>query len=193
MTATVSVVTREANDIITVPAAAFRFRPPVVEENRGWSLQRLFMPRIRGVATATNRPQLTDGTRTALRAEERRPGTGQGQDRARPTARRRRSCRGFERGRSGVVGSEQAAEAGSGHAARAAALLRQGLEDLRRGRGPRQRAGRRQPVDRPRRFRRHHGAVRLRQVDGDEHHRLPRYADRRALLASRHRRRTARP
>ena len=46
MTATVQVVTREAKDVITVPAAAFRYRPPVVERNSGWNLQRLFMPRM---------------------------------------------------------------------------------------------------------------------------------------------------
>ena len=41
-----------------------------------------------------------------------------------------------------------------------------------------------EPVDRARRFRRHHGPVRLRQVDGDEHHRLPRHADRRDATRS---------
>jgi HlyD family secretion protein len=46
MTATVSVVTREAKDIVTVPSAAFRFRPPAPEARRGWSLQNLFMPRM---------------------------------------------------------------------------------------------------------------------------------------------------
>lgn len=63
MTATVSVVTRQADGIVTVPASAFRFRPPVVERNSGWSLQRLFMPRMR----AGRPPQQAvsnDGTRT---------------------------------------------------------------------------------------------------------------------------------
>ena len=83
-----------------------------------------------------------------------------------------------------VTGSTQAGQLTRGMPP-ALIVLRQGLEDLWRGRGARQRAGRRRPVDRPRRFRRHHGPVRLRQVDGDEHHRLPRYAERRALLASR--------
>jgi HlyD family secretion protein len=65
MTATVSVVTREAKDVITVPATAFRFRPPVVEKSRGWSLQRLFMPRIRmGGNRGDQQPQSTDGSRT---------------------------------------------------------------------------------------------------------------------------------
>lgn len=62
MTATVSVVTRQADGIVTVPASAFRFRPPVVERSSGWSLQRLFMPRMR-----TGRPPeqavSNDGTR----------------------------------------------------------------------------------------------------------------------------------
>lgn len=64
MTATVSVVTREANDIITVPAAAFRFRPPVVEKSRGWSLQSLFMPRMQRRGDRDQGAVSTDGTRT---------------------------------------------------------------------------------------------------------------------------------
>jgi HlyD family secretion protein len=47
MTATVAVVTKEAKDIITVPSAAFRYRPPQTERRSGWSLQNLFMPRMR--------------------------------------------------------------------------------------------------------------------------------------------------
>ncbi|MGE0499322.1 MAG: efflux RND transporter periplasmic adaptor subunit [Rhizobiaceae bacterium] len=63
MTATVSIVTREAKDVVTVPAAAFRFRPPVLRESQGWSLERLFMPRGR---VFNRRPQATasDGSRT---------------------------------------------------------------------------------------------------------------------------------
>lgn len=63
MTATVSVVTREANGIVTVPAAAFRFRPPVVEKSGGWSLQQLFMPRMRA-PRPTQAATTNDGTRT---------------------------------------------------------------------------------------------------------------------------------
>lgn len=65
MTATVSVVTRQANDILLIPSAAFRFTPPRTEENRGWSLQRLFMPRMPrpgGGRRAATRE--TDGSRT---------------------------------------------------------------------------------------------------------------------------------
>lgn len=47
MTATVAVVTREAKDVLTVPAAAFRFSPPAASESRGFSLRDLFMPRMR--------------------------------------------------------------------------------------------------------------------------------------------------
>lgn len=46
MTATVSVVTREARDVLTVPAAAFRFSPPVERESSGFSLRNAFMPRM---------------------------------------------------------------------------------------------------------------------------------------------------
>ena len=70
MTATVSVVTREAADIITVPASAFRFRPPAIETSSGWSLQRLFMLRLPRSGRSDRSPQPTDGTRTlyALKA-----------------------------------------------------------------------------------------------------------------------------
>jgi HlyD family secretion protein len=64
MTATVSVVTRQATGIVTVPAAAFRFRPPVVERSSGWSLQRLFMPRFPRSGSREQGPLSTDGTRT---------------------------------------------------------------------------------------------------------------------------------
>jgi HlyD family secretion protein len=64
MTATVSVVTREAKDVITVPAAAFRYRPPVVERSAGWSLQRLFMPRMPRGAGRPAPTASVDGTRT---------------------------------------------------------------------------------------------------------------------------------
>lgn len=46
MTATVSVVTREAKGVVTVPAAAFRFSPPTTE-TRAFSLRDMFMPRMR--------------------------------------------------------------------------------------------------------------------------------------------------
>lgn len=46
MTATVSVVTREAKGVVTVPAAAFRFSPPTAD-TRAFSLRDLFMPRMR--------------------------------------------------------------------------------------------------------------------------------------------------
>ena len=46
MTATVAVVTREAKDVVTVPAAAFRFSPPAAD-TRAFSLRDLFMPRMR--------------------------------------------------------------------------------------------------------------------------------------------------
>ena len=65
MTATVSVVTREAKDVITVPSAAFRYRPPVVDAQ----------PRLEPAATCScracraapagrRRPSRPDGTRT---------------------------------------------------------------------------------------------------------------------------------
>lgn len=62
MTATVSVITREAKDVLAVPSAAFRYRPPVVEPSRGWSLDSLFRPPARRPRGDT-RPQRTDGSR----------------------------------------------------------------------------------------------------------------------------------
>jgi HlyD family secretion protein len=47
MTATVSVVTREARGVVAVPAAAFRFSPPVAEQRRAFNLRDVFMPRMR--------------------------------------------------------------------------------------------------------------------------------------------------
>lgn len=62
MTATVSIVTREAKDVVTVPSAAFRYRPPPTADSRGWSLERIFAPpRMR--RERDTRPQRTDGTR----------------------------------------------------------------------------------------------------------------------------------
>lgn len=45
MTATVDIVTREADDVMLIPAAALRFTPPQQTQGSGWSLQNLFMPR----------------------------------------------------------------------------------------------------------------------------------------------------
>ncbi|MBX3531041.1 MAG: efflux RND transporter periplasmic adaptor subunit [Rhizobiaceae bacterium] len=42
MTATVNVVTREANDVLLVPSAAFRFTPPAAQPQRSFSLTSLF-------------------------------------------------------------------------------------------------------------------------------------------------------
>ena len=66
------------------------------------------------------------------------------------------------------------------------------LEDLRRRRHGGARPPRRQRDRRARRLRRHHGRLRLGQVDADEHHRLPRRADRGPLPARRRRRPHAR-
>ena len=65
MTATVSIVTREANDVLTVPAAAFRYSPPVREESRGFSLRNAFMPPRMGPRRSQRQQQPADAhTRT---------------------------------------------------------------------------------------------------------------------------------
>jgi len=64
MTATVSVVTSEAKNVLAAPNEAFRFRPPAAERSQGFSLQALFNPRF----GRRNRPdaetQAADGSRT---------------------------------------------------------------------------------------------------------------------------------
>lgn len=62
MTATVSIVTREAKGVLTVPSAAFRYRPPAVEQSGGWSLESMFRPPMRR-GNRDTRVQRTDGTR----------------------------------------------------------------------------------------------------------------------------------
>jgi HlyD family secretion protein len=64
MTATVAVITREADGVLTVPSAAFRYQPPTAREGRGWSLQNLFMPRMRFGDRPQQRATAPNGTRT---------------------------------------------------------------------------------------------------------------------------------
>ena len=47
MTATVAVVTRQANGVVTVPTAAFRYSPTASAPARSFSMRDLFMPRMR--------------------------------------------------------------------------------------------------------------------------------------------------
>ena len=67
MTATVSVVTRQAKDVLTVPSTAFRYRPTPAARDSGWSLTSLFTGRMGG-RRGGNRPQQAaapaDGSRT---------------------------------------------------------------------------------------------------------------------------------
>lgn len=67
MTATVSVVTREASDVIVAPSAAFRFRPPSegAARQQGFSLERLFGAAPRGRMFERRAPTVAaDGSRT---------------------------------------------------------------------------------------------------------------------------------
>ena len=65
MTATVSVITQQIKDAVTVPNAAFRFRPPATEARTGrsFSLTSLFMPRFRHSEPRTEHPA-PNGMRT---------------------------------------------------------------------------------------------------------------------------------
>lgn len=74
MTATVAIITRQANNVLTAPSTAFRFRPPVAERDTGWSLQNLFMPRMpRGGNRPQQRALPADGTRTLYVLENGEP------------------------------------------------------------------------------------------------------------------------
>ncbi|PWK72874.1 efflux RND transporter periplasmic adaptor subunit [Aminobacter sp. AP02] len=66
MTATVSIVTRDAKGVLTVPATAFRYRPTPTARNSGFSLQNLFLGRPNRGPTDRSRPTSTpaDGSRT---------------------------------------------------------------------------------------------------------------------------------
>lgn len=73
MTATVSVVTKQAKGVLTVPSTAFRYRP-AQQADRGWSLSDLFtgrMGRPNRQRQATKAP--TDGSRTLYVLENGRP------------------------------------------------------------------------------------------------------------------------
>jgi HlyD family secretion protein len=65
MTAAVDIVTRQANGVLTVPNAAFRWSPPAPEagSRRGFSLRDLFMPRFRRHRDRTEEPATTEGMR----------------------------------------------------------------------------------------------------------------------------------
>ena len=65
MTATVTIVTREAVGVVTVPSAAFRFRPPVAKQSSGWNLNSLFGGRNMGRIFERRSPTVSgDGSRT---------------------------------------------------------------------------------------------------------------------------------
>ncbi len=64
MTASVSIVTREAKDVLLVPNSAFRFSPPETQESRGFSLRDLFSPRFPRFGRGSGNQAAADGTRT---------------------------------------------------------------------------------------------------------------------------------
>ena len=77
MTATVSVVTKQAKDVLTVPATAFRYKPaPVARSGGGWSLTSLFTGRMGGRRGGNRQQQAatpTDGSRTLYVLKDGRP------------------------------------------------------------------------------------------------------------------------
>lgn len=75
MTATVSVVTREAKDVLAVPATAFRYKAAPVARSSGWSLTSLFTGRMgrRGGDRQQQAATPTDGSRTLYVLKSGRP------------------------------------------------------------------------------------------------------------------------
>jgi HlyD family secretion protein len=77
MTATVSVVTKQAKDVLAVPAIAFRYKPaPVARSGGGWSLTSLFtgrMGRRRGSDRSQAAAKPADGSRTLYVLKDGRP------------------------------------------------------------------------------------------------------------------------
>jgi HlyD family secretion protein len=74
MTATVSVVTKQAKGVLTVPATAFRYRPAPVAASRGWSLRDLFTGRMgRPDRNRDRQVRPTDGSRTLYVLKDGRP------------------------------------------------------------------------------------------------------------------------
>jgi HlyD family secretion protein len=65
MTAAVDVVTRQADGVLTIPNAAFRYSPPARQagSSRGFSLRDLFMPRFRRHRDRAEPPATAEGTR----------------------------------------------------------------------------------------------------------------------------------
>ncbi|MBZ9675959.1 efflux RND transporter periplasmic adaptor subunit [Mesorhizobium sp. ES1-1] len=72
MTATVSVVTRQAKDVLTVPSTAFRYRP-AQQAARGWSLSDLFTGRMGRPNRQRPVAPPADGLRTLYVLENGRP------------------------------------------------------------------------------------------------------------------------
>lgn len=74
MTATVSIITREARDVITVPASALRFSPPQAEQRQRFSLRNIFAPGPRFPRGGQRRQAAgAEGTRTLYVLENGRP------------------------------------------------------------------------------------------------------------------------
>jgi hypothetical protein len=157
-----------------VPSAAFRYRPPVAEAQRGWSLAHLFMPRMR--RDRDSAPATPDGSRPLYVLKDGapepvyvKPGATDGE--------MTEILSGLQAGDQVITG-EGSARRGNGQSAPMTALIRFEKVWKTYGKGEaRVNALAGVDLEIARRVRRHHGTVRLGQVDGDEHHRLPRYAD----------------
>lgn len=72
MTASVNIVTREADGVLLVPSAAFRFAPPVAQQ-RSFSIRDLFMPRFGRPGGGRSQASGAAGGRTVYVLEDGQP------------------------------------------------------------------------------------------------------------------------
>ena len=71
MTATAKIVTQEIQDALLVPNAALRYNPPAAAKSEGFSISRLFLPRM---PSSRGQPkQTTDGERTVWTLKDNAP------------------------------------------------------------------------------------------------------------------------
>ncbi len=191
MTATVAVIIREADGVLTVPSRGFPLPAARRHEQVAAGACKTCSCHECGRRPAQPDRDCRRWLPHALRAARTAPAGGTGENRLDRRRKGRNPLRAEAEGpvitaASDRPASKSDADGPSPHLPKAS-----GRPTAGRNEGPCSR--RHRPRHRQGRIRGDHGSVRFRQIDGDEHHRLPRHADRRASTASGHRRRAARP
>jgi HlyD family secretion protein len=77
MTANVDIIAREANGVLTVPNAAFRYQPVVAPKSTGFSLTSLLMPRFPRSQVKEAAKPAADGSRTVYILKDGAPAAAQ--------------------------------------------------------------------------------------------------------------------